>query len=70
MHEPEYRMNTIDPMSGRNIENVTTHPSVQDGNLTMYFESEDTKRAFLKMPIDHPNRRLPFPATDNDDRDG
>ncbi|MCW8964095.1 MAG: hypothetical protein OQL16_09875 [Gammaproteobacteria bacterium] len=70
LHEPEYRMNTIDPMSGRDIENVTTHPSMKDGNLTMYFESEDTKRAFLKMPIDQPNRKLPFPATDNDDRGG
>ena len=48
-------MNTIDPMSGRDIENVTAHPSLEDGNLTMYFESEGTKKAFLKMPIDHPD---------------
>lgn len=70
LHEPEHRMSTIDPMSGKDIENVLTHPSMQDGNLTMYFESEDTKQAYIKMPIDHPNRVLPFPASDYDDRGG
>jgi YHS domain-containing protein len=70
LHEPEHCMNTIDPMSGRDIKNATTHPSLIDGNLTMYFESEKTKKAFLKMPINHPNLHLPFPATDYDDRGG
>jgi len=70
LHEPEHRMNTIDPMSGRDIKNVTARPSMVDGNLTMYFESEKTKKAFLKIPIDHPNLHLPFPATASDDRGG
>ena len=37
LHEPEYRINTIDPMTGDDIDNVTSHPSLADGSLTIYF---------------------------------
>jgi YHS domain-containing protein len=70
LHEPEHRINTIDPISGTDIEDAINHPSLEDGNLTMYFENEATKRAYLKMPIDHPYPHLPYPASDNDDRGG
>ena len=70
LHEPTHRINTIDPMSGNDIEDAANHPSLEDGDLTMYFESEDTKRAYLKMPINHPYPHLPYPASDNDDRGG
>ena len=70
LHEPEYRINTIDPMTGSDIENVTSHPSLEDGNLTVYFESIDTRKSYLEMPLDHPNLHLPYPAADDDDRGG
>ena len=70
LHEPYHRINTIDPITGRDIKNVASHPSLEDGNLTVYFESENTKRAYLKMPMDHPNPYLPYPASDEDDRGG
>ena len=70
LHEPEYRINSIDPMTGVDIENVTSHPSLEDGNLTVYFETVETRKAYLDMPLDHPNLQLPYPATDNDDRGG
>jgi len=70
LHEPEHRINTIDPMNGVDIKDAANHPSLEDGNLTIYFESEGTKRAYLKMPIDHPYPHLPCPASDNDDRGG
>jgi hypothetical protein len=70
IHEPGYRINTIDPMTGDDIEDVTSHPSLADGNLTIYFETEATRKAYLALPIDHPNRCLPFPASDEDDRGG
>jgi hypothetical protein len=70
LHEPEYRINTIDPMTGNDIDNVTSHPSLEDGNLTMYFETAETRKAYLDMPLDHPNLQLPYPATDNDERGG
>jgi hypothetical protein len=70
IHEPEHLINTIDPMTGRDIDIVTSHPSLEDGNLTIYFETEGTRKAYLDMPLDHPNLHLPYPAAENDDRGG
>lgn len=70
LHEPEYRVDTIDPMTGNNIEDISGHPFVVDGNLTVYFESETTRKAYLDMPVDHPKLHIPFPPTDDDDRGG
>ncbi|MCU7893486.1 MAG: hypothetical protein KZQ78_18650 [Candidatus Thiodiazotropha sp. (ex Ustalcina ferruginea)] len=70
LHEPEHLINTIDPMTGDDIEDVTTHPSLEDGNLTVYFETEVTRKAYSDMPLNHPNPRLPFPSSDDDDRGG
>jgi hypothetical protein len=57
-------------MTGDDIEDVTSHPSLADGNLTIYFESEATRKAYLALPIDHPARCLPYPVSDDDDRGG
>lgn len=70
LHEPEHLINTIDPMTGCDIEDVTSHPSLVDGNLTIYFETEASREAYQGMPLNHPNPRLPYQATDNDDRGG
>lgn len=70
LHEPEYRIDTIDPMTGESIQDITGHPSVVDGNLTIYFATEATRKAYIDLPLDHPNLRLPFAATDEDDRGG
>jgi hypothetical protein len=70
LHEPDHLINTIDPMTGNDIEDVTHHPSVEDGNLTIYFETEATRKAYLNMPVNHPNRHLPYPAAADDDRGG
>ena len=70
LHEPEHLINTIDPMTGHDIEDVTSHPSLVDGNLTIYFETEASRKAYQGMPLNHPNLRLPYQATDEDDRGG
>lgn len=70
LHEPEHLINTIDPMTGNDIEDVTHHPCLENGDLTIYFETETTRNAYLAMPINHPNRCLPFPAAIDDDRGG
>jgi hypothetical protein len=31
-----------------------SHPFIVDGNLTIHFESEKTRRPFRETPIDHP----------------
>ena len=70
LHEPEHRISTIDPMTGNDIENVTSHPSLEDGEITMYFETDGTRKAYIDMPLNHPNLHLPHPATNDDDRGG
>jgi hypothetical protein len=57
-------------MTGRYIEDVMHHPSLVDGNLTVYFGTEVARRNYIDMPLNHPNLRLPYPATDEDDRGG
>ena len=67
LHEPDHLIGTIDPMTGNDINDVIGHPSFVDGNLTIYFESEETKAAFEQMPLNHPyEHALGKPATDMD----
>jgi hypothetical protein len=70
LHEPDHLINTIDPMTGNDIADVTHHPCMEDGNLTIYFATEATRKSYVEMPLNHPNRCLPYPATDEDDRGG
>jgi len=70
LHEPEFRLSTTDPMTGNDVEDATNHPHLMDGNLTVYFETEETRKAYQDMPINHPNEHLPFPASIDDDRGG
>ena len=70
LHEPAYRINTIDPITGDDIENVTSHPSLVDGSLTVYFATEATRKAYINMPLNHPTLHLPFAHTNEDDRGG
>jgi len=70
LHEPTVMVNSIDPISGRDIGNVTGHPHLVDGILTVYFESPKTHQAYLDTPFDHPFVRLPGKASAEDDRGG
>jgi YHS domain-containing protein len=70
LHEPDHLINTIDPITNRDIVNVAGHPSIVDGKLTIYFESEKTRQAFQETPIDHPYERLPENFPQEVDRGG
>ena len=70
LHEPEHMVNTIDPITGRDIMDRTNHPHIDDGILTIYFESEETRKAYLDTPIDHPFGKLPGQPGTDDDRGG
>jgi hypothetical protein len=54
LHEPPQILTSIDPITGRDIEDLTGHPYLVDGNVTMYFETEATRQAYLDTPVDHP----------------
>ncbi len=70
LHEPKSRISNIDPMTGTDIPDVLSHPSLVDGNLTMYFQSEKTRKDYINMPLNHPSLQLQFAASVNDDRGG
>ena len=67
LHEPDHLINTIDPITGRDIDDVSGHPSIVDGNLTIYFESEKSRKTYQEMPINHPcSRSTGKPSADMD----
>ena len=53
-------VHNIDPITGKDLGNNRALPNVveetSDGELTIYFESEETKRAYLDMPPEDPAR--------------
>ena len=70
LHEPNHLNNSIDPISGRDIIDRGSHPHLDDGNLTIYFESEETRKTCLNTPIDPPFAKLPSKGSIEDDRGG
>ena len=70
LHEPKFRIMTTDPISGHDVENYMDHCSLLDGNLTIYFDTEENCKQYKNMPFDHPNEHLPYAATNEDDRGG
>jgi len=70
LHEPEHMNNSIDPITGRDIVDRANHPHIDDGILTIYFESEETRKAYLDTPVDHPFMKLPGKPGADDDRGG
>jgi hypothetical protein len=67
LHEPTQMLTYIDPITGRGIDDLTGHPFVVDGNVTMYFESERTRQEYLDMPIDHPFHLVDNPTDEGYD---
>ncbi len=55
-------ISTTDPITGRDIVDLAGHPYVVEGDhyndITIYFESEDTRRAYLDIPVEHPGADL------------
>ena len=70
LHEPKFRIMTTDPITGHDVENYRDHCSLLDGNLSIYFETEESCKEYQNMELNHPNLNLPFPATSDDDRGG
>jgi len=57
-------ISTIDPITGRDVGNVAGKPSIVDGNMTMYFESEQTRQTYIDMQKSH---TLNLPGNPNED---
>ena len=67
LHEPEQMLTSIDPITGRDIEDLEGHPYLVDGNVTMYFESEETRQQYIDTPIDHPFHLVDNPTDEGYD---
>jgi hypothetical protein len=67
LHEPAFMVNSIDPITGRDLGDVAGHPYLVDGNVTMYFESEATRQEYLDTPIDHPFHLVDNPTDEGYD---
>jgi YHS domain-containing protein len=67
LHEPEQILISTDPVTGREIEDLAGHPYLVDGNVTMYFETEATRREFMDMPVDHPFHLVDNPTDEGYD---
>lgn len=70
LHEPRFRIMITDPISGLDVDDYMSHCSLLDGNLTIYFDTEENCKEYKNMPFNHPSLHLPYPATDEDDRGG
>ena len=69
-HEQHFRIMKTDPISGHDVDNHLDHCSLIDGSLMIYFDREEHRKTFKDMPFSHPDLRLPFPASNDDGRDG
>jgi hypothetical protein len=54
-----HRIETTDPITRRDIEDLAGKPYVVEGDghpddLVIYFESEETRRQYLNIPVEHP----------------
>lgn len=54
------RIETTDPITGHTIHTPEGHPFVVegtgDGALKIFFESEDSRRAYLDIEVEHPGK--------------
>lgn len=69
LHEPQSMISTIDPITGRDIGSVEGKPSIVDGNMTMYFESEQTRQAYIDTNKSH-TLNLPDNSTEDGEAEG
>jgi len=70
LHEPTSISSHTDPITGNGVMGTTGHPSIVDGILTVYFESEATHDAYVNTPYNHPVPRLGTGSSPKDDRGG
>lgn len=56
--QPDKMISNIDPISGKDIPDINGRPFLVDGNMTIYFESEDTKQQYMNMPKNEAHTNL------------
>jgi hypothetical protein len=70
LHEPTSIVSHTDPITGNDVVGAAGHPFIVDGILTAYFESDETRSAYLNAPFTRPVSKLQGKASGEDDRGG
>ncbi len=70
LHQPHHMIGSIDPITGHDVTDAPGQPSIVDGILTIYFESEATRKIYKDTPNNHPVEKLPGLPSAEDDRGG
>lgn len=70
LHQPHHMISTTDPITGHDVMGTPGRPSIVDGILTIYFESEKTRKVYKDTPNNHPAEKLPGLPSEEDDRGG
>ncbi len=50
---------TTDPITGNDVKDLENAPFIIDGDLKIYFESEESKAEFLGIEVENPSADLP-----------
>ena len=57
-----HMISTTDPITGNDVNDLAGHPYVVEGDhytdITLYFESEETRDAYLAIPVERPGKDL------------
>jgi hypothetical protein len=57
-----HMISTTDPITLRDVSDTWGRPYVVEGDhysdITIYFESEETRQAYLDIPVENPSRDL------------
>jgi len=48
-----------DPITGNDVKDLEHAPYIVDGDLKIYFESEESKQAYLDIEVENPSGDLP-----------
>ncbi|MEE8342391.1 MAG: hypothetical protein V3R51_01190 [Gammaproteobacteria bacterium] len=49
---------TTDPITGNDVKDIDHAPYIVDGELKIYFESEESKQAYLDIEVENPAEDL------------
>lgn len=50
---------TTDPITGNDVKDIDHAPYIVDGELKIYFESEESKQTYLEIEVENPAKDLP-----------
>ncbi|MEO1767892.1 hypothetical protein [Thiobacter aerophilum] len=66
LHEPAQILFDVDPITGTALTDLAGLPYLVDGNVVIYFETEESRQLFCDMPTDHPLKLVDNPLEEGE----